>query len=156
LLSYVGHDQWRLKAELEKLLFADEPITRELIQDVAEPYPEASAFELLDRLFAGDEERTLTLLTQLREREDPYQFFGLLSSQVMALLALTVAGSRRPDEIARDMGIHPFVLRKLTSVARELGRGRVTQIIERLARADARIKTGADPWQQLEITLLGI
>lgn len=156
LLSYVGHDQWRLRAELEKLLLAEKPITKELIQDVAEPYSEASAFELLDRAFAGDKERTLVLLAQLREREDPYQFFGLLSSQVMALLSLTVAGARRPDEVARDMGVHPFVLRKLTSVARDMGRDRVAQLVERLARADARIKTGADPWQQLEITLLGV
>lgn len=156
LVSYVGHDQWRLRSELDKLLLANKPIDRDLIQDVAEPYPEATAFELLDALFGGKQARVEELLRLLREREDPYQFFGLLSSQVVALLAITHAGSRRPDEVARDMGLHPFVVKKLAPVARSLGPARVEKLIESLAHADERIKTsGVDPWRQLEITLLG-
>lgn len=153
LISYVGHDQWRLSSELDKLLLAGKPVTRELIQDVAEPYPEATAFELLDAVFAGNEARMQELLSLLRQREDPYQFFGLLSSQVVGLLALVSAGSRRPDEIAKDMGLHPFVVRKLSLTARTLGPERVKRLVERLAHADERIKTsGVDPWRQLEIT----
>lgn len=156
LLSYVGHDQWRLKAELEKLMLSEQAITRERIQDIAEPYPESTAFELLDSVFSGDQARAERLLAELREREDPYQFFGLLSSQIMALLALVTAGSRQSDEIARDMGLHPFVVRKLSAVARTLGRGRIVALVGKLANADSRIKRGADPWRQLETTLLGI
>lgn len=155
LVAYVGHDQWRLQGELEKVLLSGKPVTRELIQDVAEPYPEATAFELLDALFGGKQDRVHQLLSLLREREDPYLFFGLLSSQVVALLAIVNAGSRRPDEIARDMGLHPFVVKKLLSVARSLGTDRVEQLVENLALADERIKTsGIDPWRQLEMTLL--
>lgn len=154
LISYVGHDQWRLRSELEKVLLAERPVTAELIRDVSEPYPEGTAFELLDAVFVGNQERTAQLLAELRAREDPYQFFGLLSSQVVALLALTVAGSRRPDEIARDLGLHPFVVKKLSATARRLGRERVEAMLTRLSHADERIKTsGVDPWRQLEITL---
>ena len=155
LIAYVGHDQWRLRSELDKLLLSEKSITRELIQDITEPYPEATAFELLDSVFSGKEERIHQLLALLREREDPYQFFGLLSSQVLALLAIASAGSRRPDEVAREMGLHPFVVRKLSTVARTLGKARIEKLIERLAHADERIKTrGIEPWRQLEITLL--
>lgn len=154
LIAYVGRDQWRLRSELEKLLLAEQPVTKQLIQDIAEPYPEAGAFELLDAVFRGDHDRAQELLGLLREREDPYQFFGLLSSQVIALLALTLAGSRRPDEVAKDMGLHPYVLKKLSVTARNLGRRRVEALVERLAYADERIKTsGVDPWRQIEITL---
>lgn len=157
LVSYVGHDQWRLKSEFDKLLLADQPITRQLIQDITEPYPEATAFELLDSVFSRNESRVHELIALLREREDPYQFFGLLSSQVLALYAIVAAGTRRPDEIARDMALHPFVVKKLTLVARKLGKKSVERLIERLAYADERIKTtGTDPWRQLEITLLSI
>ena len=155
LISYVGRDQWRLKSEFDKLLLAEKPLTRELIQDVAEPYPEATAFELLDGVFSGSESRVHQLLSLLREREDPYQFFGLLSSQVLALYAIQCGGSRRPDEIAKDMALHPFVVRKLTGVANKLGKKSVERLIGQLAYADERIKTsGVDPWRQLEITLL--
>lgn len=154
LISYVGRDQWRLRSELDKVLLAEKPITRELIQDIAEPYPEATAFELLDAVFAGNETRVHELLDLLREREDPYQFFGLLSSQVLALLAIVSAGSRRPDEIARDIALHPFVVRKLSTIAQKLGKARVERLVDRLAHADERIKTtGVSPWRQLEITL---
>ena len=155
LISYVGRDQWRLHSELDKLLLAEKPLTRELIQDIAEPYPEATAFELLDGVFSGSDRRVQELLSLLREREDPYQFFGLLSSQVLALFAITSSGSRRPDEIARDMALHPFVVRKLMSVADKLGKKSIERLIDQLAHADERIKTtGVDPWRQLEITLL--
>lgn len=155
LISYVGRDQWRLKSELDKLLLADKLVTKELIQDVAEPYPEATAFELLDSVFSGSDTRVHELLSLLREREDPYQFFGLLSSQVLALFAIASGGSRRPDEIARDMALHPFVVRKLTTVANRLGKKSIERLIDQLAHADERIKTsGVDPWRQLEITLL--
>lgn len=156
-IGYVGKDQWRLRSELDKLLLSGQPVTTELIQDIAEPYPEAGAFELLDATFRGDTDRAHTLLSLLREREDPYQFFGLLSSQVVALFALTVAGARRPDEIAKDMGLHPFVVKKLSATARNLGKTRVERLVTELAHADERIKTsGVDPWRQLEITLAKI
>ena len=155
LIAYVGKDQWRLRSELDKLLLSEKPITKELIQDVAEPYPEATAFELLDSVFSGSDKRVHELLTLLREREDPYQFFGLLSSQVLALFAISSGGSRRPDEIARDMALHPFVVRKLGAVASKLGKKSIERLVEQLAHADERIKTtGVDPWRQLEITLL--
>lgn len=155
LIGYVGRNQWRLKSELDKLLLSEKPITKELIQDIAEPYPEATAFELLDSVFSGSQTRVHELLALLREREDPYQFFGLLSSQVLALLAIANAGSRRTDEVARDMGLHPFVVRKLSAVSQKLGKKSIEQLVDRLARADERIKTtGVDPWRQLEITLL--
>lgn len=154
LISYVGRDQWRLRSELDKILLAEKPITRQLIQDIAEPYPEATAFELLDAVFAGNDSRVHELLGLLREREDPYQFFGLLSSQVLGLLAIASGGSRRPDEIARDVALHPFVVRKLSTIARKMGKPRIERLVERLAHADQRIKTsGVDPWRQLEITL---
>ena len=154
LISYVGRDQWRLRNELEKLLLADRPITPRLIQDVTEPYPETSAFELLDAVFSGNVQRMHELIDLLSEREDPYQFFGLLSSQAVALLALTLAGSRRPDEIAKDMGLHPFVVRKLGGTAKKLGQGGASRFVERLAYADERIKTsGVDPWKQLRNVL---
>ncbi len=157
LVQYVGKDQWRLMGELEKLILADRQIDRALIQEIAEPYPEASAFELLDSAFAGKFDRAEELLALLAEREDPYRFLGLLSSQVIALLALCGAGQRRPDEVARDIGLHPYAVRRLSPIASRLGRSRATRLLGALADCDYRIKTSAvDPWQQLKKVILTI
>lgn len=156
-ISYVGHDQWRLSNELEKLLLANKPITRELIQNIAEPYPEATAFELLDAVFKRDAGRVEELVDLIRVREDPYQFFGLLSSQVFAVLAISAAEARRPADIANDMSLHPFVVSKLVPVAREFSQSKVERLVESLAHCDVRIKTsGVDPWYQLRLILLSI
>lgn len=155
LITYVGRDQWRLSSELEKLLLSEKPVTQQLIRDVVEPYPEATAFELLDAVFRRDAKRVEELVNLLSGREDPYQFFGLLSSQAMALLALVANSSKRPADIAGDLGLHPFVLAKLAPVARNFGRPRAERFIENLAYCDNRIKTsGVNPWQQLKLTLL--
>lgn len=148
LVRYVGLDQWRLKGELEKLLLTERPITKDLIQDITEPHPEATAFELLDAAFGGDQQTLERLLAIVSRSEDPYKFFGLLSSQVFALVAVKAAGQRRSDEVAKDLGLHPFVVRKVGSLANRLDQAKVNQVVETLARGDEQLKTtGAEPWQ---------
>lgn len=148
LVQYVGLDQWRLKGELEKLLLAEVPITKELIQDVTEPHPQATAFELLDAAFGGDQDTLERLLAIVSRSEDPYKFFGLLASQVFALVAVKSAGQRGSDEVAKDLGLHPFVVRKLGGLADRLNQAKINQVVETLAKGDEQLKTtGAEPWQ---------
>lgn len=146
-VQYVGLDQWRLTGELDKLLLAEAPITRELIQDVTEPQPQATAFELLDAAFGGDQETLERILVIVSRSEDPYKFFGLLASQVFALVAVKAAGDRRADEVAKDFGLHPFVVRKVGGLASRLDQAAVNRVVEILARGDEQLKTtGAEPW----------
>lgn len=155
LVHYVGLDQWRLKGELDKLLLAEEPITNALIQDISEPHPQATAFELLDAAFGGDQDTLERLLTIVSRSEDPYKFFGLLSSQVFALVAVKAAGQRRPDEIAKDLGVHPFVVRKVGSLASRLNQAKLNDVVETLARGDEQLKTtGTEPWSLIGRMLL--
>lgn len=156
-VQYVGLDQWRLKGELDKLILAERPITKELIQDIAEPHPQATAFELLDAAFGGDQQTLERILAIVSRSEDPYKFFGLLASQVFALAAVKAAGSRRPDEIAKDMALHPFVVRKLGSLASRLSQAQVDVIVEALANGDEQLKTtGAEPWSLIGRLLLSL
>lgn len=157
LVLYVGPDQWRLRSELDKLLLAGKTIDIELIHQIAEPYPTASAFELLDSIFAGKLDKAERLIELMAEREDAYKFLGLLSSQLLAMLGITTGGQRRSDEIARDIGVHPYVVKNLTTTAKRLGRRHIIKAVNRLAECDHRIKTsGVEPWDQLRRTLLGL
>lgn len=151
LVGYVGLDQWRLKGELDKLLLAEVPITKDLIQDITEPHPQATAFELLDAAFGGDQATLERLLAIVSRSEDPYKFFGLLSSQVFALVAVKAAGQRRPDEVAKDIGLHPFVVRKVGSLASRIEQTKLNDVVATLAKGDEQLKTtGVEPW-----TLIG-
>ena len=154
LINYVGPDQWRLKQEAEKLALAGKPINQDLIRELIEPNPSASVFELLDAVFAGRTDDANKLLELIKGSEDPYRFFGLLANQIHALLLVAAASSRTPEAVAKDAGVHPFVIRKLQSVARRLDTYQRQQVIEIMANLDRQMKsTGADPWTLIQVGL---
>jgi DNA polymerase III subunit delta len=150
LVRRVGHDQWQLRHEIDKLAHYSTPINRDSIDLLVEPHPEGTAFELLDAVFAGHTDKTGVLLAALKNAEDPYKLFGLLASQVHALAVVAMAGTRPADQIAKDASIHPFVVRKTQAAVKRFGQARVTQIARLVADCDWQLKsTGADPWQLL-------
>jgi DNA polymerase III subunit delta len=156
LVQRVGTDQWFLWQEMQKLLSRSEPIDKTLINELTEASPQASAFDVLDAALNRKLQIALDQLKILAVSEDPYKFFGLLVSQIYALAVVMSAGNLTPDVIAKDAGLHPFVVRKTQALARGMGRAELQLLIEQVARTDMQFKTtGADPWTLLE-QLLGI
>jgi DNA polymerase-3 subunit delta len=157
LLNRVGRDQWRLANEISKLVDYRAQVSIEAINNLVEPSPEGTVFELLDAALSGKTDEVRQLISLLKTGEDPYKLFGLLASQVHALAVVATAGSRSPDVIAKDAGLHPFVVRKTQAVARRLGPARVAQIAADVATCDVQLKsTGADPWDLLQLCLYKI
>lgn len=154
LLDRTGPDMWRLANYIETLVSFSPHITRETIQDLVEPTPEGNAFALLDAALGGNAHQAAHLVDQLRTQEDPYKLFGLVASQVHTLAVVGVADTRAPDQVAKEAGLHPFVVRKTVSIAKRLGKGRIIQIAADVARCDEQLKsTGADPWDLLKLCL---
>jgi DNA polymerase III delta subunit len=155
LIARVGTNQWRLSTEIDKLLIFQPEISRATINELTEASPEASAFTLLDMALAGDASGAQKMVQTLSVNEDPYKFFGLLSSQVYALALLAEAGqATTPESIAKDTGVHPFVLKKNKNLAKGLGGARLRQIVNDVAQCDVQIKTtGHDTWQLIGLTL---
>jgi len=154
-VDYIGTDQWRLASELEKLALSQKTISEDLICELIEPTPQATSFELLDAAFAGQHDRLERLLATVARQEDPYMFFGLLSGQVYAVALMKTAGHNQPDVIAKATGVHPFVLRKVSSLARNLSLAEVKRMIAELAELDANMKLRpTEPWTQIQAMLL--
>lgn len=152
LVSRAGRDQWRLYNEIQK--FAGQQITRNLVNELVEPSPEGTAFELLDAALAGKTSTVADMLHTLKTTEDPYKLFGLLASQIHALAVAAVAGDRTADTVAKDSGLHPFVVRKAQAAVKRLGHPRMRRITQEVADCDWHIKsTGQDPWHLLLVTL---
>lgn len=152
LLERAGRDQWALTHELEKLVAYQPRIDNAAVNLLVEPAAEGTAFELLDAALAGKTGETTRLIAALKTQEDPYKLFGLLASQVHTLAVIATAGTRSPDTIAKEVGLHPFVVRKTQAVAKRLGAVGVRQIAADVALCDAQLKsTGADPWDLLQL-----
>jgi DNA polymerase III delta subunit len=155
LVARVGVDQWALWQALQKLAVLDE-VTPELIKEVIEPSVTENAFQLFESALKGDGPKVVHMLKVLQKTEDPYRLFGLLGGQAFQLAAISVA--EVPDAaVAADLGVHPFVISKLTNPAKQLGKGGAKQILLYFAEADTDMKTSiAEPWLLIERALLKV
>ncbi len=153
LVAWVGVDQWALWQALQKLVLLD-AITPEVIQQFIEPNETENAFQLFEAALKGDAKKVKKMLEVLEKTEDPYRLFGLLSGQAFQLLALGVADVPE-GAVASDLGVHPFVVSKLQSHAKKLGKSGAVEVLAAFAEADTGLKTSlAEPWLLLERALL--
>lgn len=154
LVNRVGVDQWKLASALEVLSLADE-ITSRTIDEVIPPNPTENVFQLLDLALDGNGRGVAQSIKTLSLQEDPYAIFGLVSSQVLTLAAVTFGESS--DVVAKDFSVHPFVASKLTRHAKKLGNAKVAHIVELCAQTDAEFKRfKAEPWLLIERFLLNV
>jgi DNA polymerase-3 subunit delta len=158
LVQWVGVDQWQLYYALEKLVLTDD-ITVETIKNVIEPNPVENVFNLFETAIRGDLEMLTRILKTLEKSEDVFRLIALLSSQAFQLAAVFSASSavRRNDNVARDFGIHPYVVSKLTPIAKRLGKSGVSKVIGIFIELDDDMKLSrADPWLLLERALIKV
>jgi DNA polymerase-3 subunit delta len=149
----VGLDQWQLASAIEKLSVLD-AITDEAIDTHIEAQPRENVFQLFELALQGQHDKLRTTLRTLELSEDPYMVFALLSSQA-AQLGIIVHAAEEP--VAKDFGIHPFVVSKLSAAAKKRGVAEVRRIVSLFAKADVQMKTTAvEPWRVIEITLLSM
>lgn len=152
LIERVGLDQWLLFQSLEKLAVVDE-ITPQTIELLIDANPTENIFLLFEAALRGDTLKVRKVLDSLKLVEDAYQLLGLLSGQAVQLAMIAVA-DKPNDEVAKDLGIHPYVLSKLMPFARKLGRAGTRKTIEIFTEADGAVKTSAiDPWLLIERAL---
>jgi DNA polymerase III delta subunit len=152
IVERVGVDQWQLSSALEKLRFLDE-ITEETIDETINARPSENVFNLFETALRGNAAKVHQMIATLELTEDAYQIFALLASQAFQLAAIQATGAG--DNPAKDFGIHPFVVSKLSNYARNLSTKEIRAIIKAFADADADIKLSrAEPWLLVERALL--
>lgn len=155
LVARVGVDQWQLYYALQKLAVLPE-VTPAIIQEVIEARPAENVFNLLDAALRGETLRVKKMIEVLESSEDPYRLFGLLSTQVFQLAALSVSDTSAGD-VAKDLGAHPFALSKLAPHVKNLGKTGARQVVAAMAETDTSLKTSAaDPWLLIERALIKI
>lgn len=156
LIERVGVDQARLAGALEKLQLMDE-ITPENIEASIDSQPGDNVFALLETALRGDDASLRSSIESLRQTEDAYRVFGLLSSQLLQLAALAYQKDVTPGEVAKQIGAPPFVLTKLRPFAQRLAEHEAAAMLELAANTDMKMKSVAiDPWLLVEELLIKI
>lgn len=155
LVERVGVDQWQLYYALQKLAALPE-INPMVIENIIEANPRENVFNLLDAALKGNTAKVQEMLKVLEMSEDPYRLFGLLSTQIFQLALLSVS-DKPANDVAKDIGAHPFALSKLSPHVKKLGKSGVREAVAAMAQADTSLKTSAaDPWLLIERALIKI
>lgn len=154
LVQWVGIDQWQLFHALEKLALTD-TITVESIKNIIEPNPAENVFNLFETALRGDAKTLGEILKTLEKTEDVYRLTALLMSQVFQLAA--IVSSIKTDNVAKDFAIHPYVVSKLSPIAKRIGKSGVSKIISIFTELDDDMKLSrADPWLLVERALIKV
>lgn len=146
LFERVGCDPWSQYHALEILSALDEDITLEAIDKYIPKTAMANVFSALELALNKEINKLNALIDELeRVSTEPNQFFGLITSQALTLLAVKSAPSGA--NVAKDIGTNPYVLDKLRPVARAKTIESLSKMIRILALADRKLKSSkSDPW----------
>lgn len=149
-------DQELLASAIDQLTLADGPVTDDMLMTVLPPALQENVFGLLERAIDGDSQAVQQMIRHLAVSHEGHQTLGLLASQAANLAALVLSDDSA-EQVAADIGAHPYALKQLAPVAKGLSRKRVSQIVSYLARADEQLKRGrGDVWMLIETALMNI
>ena len=107
-------------------------------------------FDIIELAVRGKTANLRSALDELRRSDDVYKVAPLVWSQWSQLVLLAKAeAAGASDKI--DLGIHPFVAKKLRPLARQLSPKDLVELTELAAERDYQMKTSSvDPWAALE------
>lgn len=147
LLSMVGGDQWTLDSELKKLAaFAGGEIREEHVEAVAVPSGSQIIWRFTDLIGARKADEALLFLSHRIERgEDPYGLWSVLLNMVRNLTVMCAAiqeGTDGERGVSGVTGIAPYIVHALLPLARSMDGERITSLVDWVAEADIRLKTG--------------
>jgi DNA polymerase-3 subunit delta len=146
LKDMVGVDTRQAGMEIAKLLAYvnwARPITVEDVEAVCIVTSQQSVFDFVDALASGNGKSAQYLLHRLLEGEDPFSLWGMVVRQFRLLIQAReiLDGRGNKDDIARALGIHPFVAEKTTQQAARFSIESLESIYRRLLNIDEGVKT---------------
>lgn len=149
LASYIDEDPRLAKSEINKLLtYVDfsRPVTEEDVRELVADVRQGDIFEMVDAIGYGDGEKALGMMRRLLEEGEALPLFGMIVRQFRLLIQvrelLDENPGRSPEEMAGEMGVHPFPIKKITPQAKLFTLPQLKTIYHQLSDIDQAIKTG--------------
>jgi DNA polymerase III subunit delta len=162
LAMFVGADLRALDNELEKLITyrAREIIRRQDVVALVAPVQEQSIFELADAIGKRDTPSALELLhEQLNHNAQPLYLLAMIARQFRMLLQVRDLAARglNLDQIRAQLGLHPYVARKVLEQSRNFSIEQLETIYRKLLETDISMKTShGDPAVNLDVLVVEV
>lgn len=147
LLESVGSDLRELASAIEQLVADTEgELTVAKVRAYYTGVAEVSGFDIADQAIAGRTDRALASTRRaLQLGISPVAIAAALANKVGDVAKLYQTRGN-PDQVARTVGMHPFVAKKTMQVARNWSGSAVSEAVIIVADLDATVKgQGGDP-----------
>jgi DNA polymerase III subunit delta len=149
LAALIGSDLRRLDSELNKLITyvnASRSITEKDVNLLVSDASTSSVFDLVDALGKRDGKRAVHELHHLLDQgENPLGLLAMIVRQYRLLILVKEMQGRNlsPDAMAKELGQHPFAIKKINEQARHYRDiAQLEAIYRRLLEIETEIKTG--------------
>ena len=146
LKDMVGVDTRQAGMEIAKLLAYvnwARPITAQDVEAVCVVTSQQSVFDFVDALANGNGKSAQHLLHRLLESEDEFSLWGMVIRQFRLLIQAReiLDGRGNQTDVARALGVHPFVAEKTTQQAARFSIESLEYIYRKLLAIDEGVKT---------------
>lgn len=158
LVERCSGDKLRLTREVEKLSLyvGDGPATLEDVAALCPPDVQSNIFAFVDSLADGREGRALKLLEELLSTgEPPMRILYMIRRQFLLVARARALSAKNvhPGEVAKELKVPPFVVRKLEEQGRKLGEGKAERALEMILDLERGLKGGNDLHDELQVEL---
>ena len=160
LADLFGEDPAAIASEVHKLAVLQEVVSADRVRALANRPAARSAFDLIERMVAGDAAGSLGIARDLLGRgEAPQRVFGALSWQfgmVARAVALRQAGRLDGRDAASALGTGAAAAGRAAAIVERLDEPALRRALHLLLDGEVRAKTGGDPEWALERSVLAL
>jgi DNA polymerase-3 subunit delta len=145
LVSRVGASRWRLQSEVARLALRESVITPELVATECPAPLTAEIFAALDAVGSGQSKIAVQHIDTLLQRgESELYVLAMIARQFRTLLSVSAGlrANQSPAVIAREGGLHPYVVEKSAAAARRWTESQLLDTLTRVLATDVAIKQG--------------
>lgn len=149
LMERTGGNGEKCENELIKLKFMEQPVTRQLIEEVVAPEEEFKVFELTEYLLQRQVGKAFALIEEVMETEkSPFGLLGLTAKKFRELLVARqckdagYSPAKIQEQLVSSLKMHPYRAKITAGQAGRFTADQLRQNIKKLAQFDLDLKTG--------------
>src|SRR3989339_24444 len=162
LAQNAGGDMWRLSSLIAQLsaYATGREVGVEGVKLFLDGKVDDNVFNMVVAVVSGNRKQAYKLLTEQRRLgEEDGKLFGLILWQFRILVNLRslfeTEDNLTADQMAKQLGLHPFVVKKNLALVKRMSSARLKEIYEMLLDIDKKIKTGRGDLGLLVDVLVG-
>lgn len=145
LINRVGPNQQLLSQEIIKLSLVNGEVDKNIIENLIEPSPQSSVFDMLEALFTGNLKKAHKLyIDQRAQGEEPQKLIGMITWQLQQLASALYSPIKSVDYLVANSKISPYSARKALSLSSKMSISDIKFCIDELLQVDTLSKTSAD------------